>query len=306
MSIRFATVADQARLLHLVQTAPINFAAGGQEDIARMVRAGTVSLGEDHEHLWGMAAVQLEARPDTLPAHAADRAFVRHLALVRGRSPLLDGTQLLAQALIPLQQHARAVEVVVYCRENWLRAPLLEAGFLEVERVQFMRLSNLQHRSLPRPIPVANDATGATGAEIGPLGMGDLEALARLDAAAFPPRWHFSAPELLPLLMAGHVRGARLDDGTLAGYTALSIDASSGALLERIAVAPAARRRGIGRALLVDALLFARAAGAPSVTLNTQNHNTAAQTLYQAAGFRWTGFNVPIMTKILTPNGQDR
>ena len=299
MSIRFATVADQARLLHLVQTASIVFAAGGQEDIGRMVRAGTVSLGEEHGRLWGMAAVQLEARPDTLPADAADRAFVRHLALVRGRSPLIDGAQLLAQALIPLQHHTRAVEVVVYCRENWLRAPLIEAGFVEVERVQFMRLSNLQRRSLPRQIPT-------TDATIRPLGMEDLDALARLDAAAFPPRWHFSAPELLPLLMAGHVRGAVLDDGTPAGYTALSVDASSGALLERIAVAPAARRRGIGRALLVDALLFARAAGAPSVTLNTQNHNIAAQALYQAAGFRWTGFNVPIMTKVLTPNGQDR
>ncbi|MEZ4610974.1 MAG: hypothetical protein R2838_12155 [Caldilineaceae bacterium] len=87
MSIRFATVADHARLLHLAQTAPIVFAAGGQEDIERMVRAGTVSLGEEHGRLWGMAAGTTEARPDTLPTDAADRAFVRHLALVRGRSP---------------------------------------------------------------------------------------------------------------------------------------------------------------------------------------------------------------------------
>lgn len=297
MSIRFATPTDLARLLRLCQYAHATFDAGGREDIERMVQTGTVSLGEERGELWGMAAVQLEARPATLPPDAADRAFVRHVALMRGRSPLLHGSQLVEQAILPLRHHTRPVEIVVYCNQNWLRAPLVEAGFDEIERVQFMRLPNIQRRRLP---PQAPD----TGVDIGPIGVEHLKALAQLDAAAFPPRWHFSEPELLPLLMAGHVRGA-VRNGALVGYTALSVEPGRDALLERIAVAPAWHRHGIGRALLVDVLLHARACGAEAVTLNTQNHNMRAQELYSAAGFRWTGYHVPIMTRNLPANAHN-
>lgn len=295
MTVRFAAHSDTdlVDITLLLQRARYLFNAGGHEDIAQMVRAGTVSVGYEHDQMWGMAGMQLEARPATLPDAAPDRAYIRHVALDRGCAPSVQGAELMAHLLTALDGHVRPVEVTAYCNENWLRAPLLDLGFSEAERVQFMRLLNLQQRTLPR-LPDRPDIA------ITPLELGALDALSRLDAAAFPPRWHFSESELLPLIMAGHVRGA-FHDGVLVGYSALSIDTESGALLERIAVAPDHRRHGIGHLLLLEAVHRARSSGAPFVTLNTQNHNQEAHALYTDAGFRWTGYNVPILIKVLAP-----
>jgi ribosomal protein S18 acetylase RimI-like enzyme len=52
-----------------------------------------------------------------------------------------------------------------------------------------------------------------------------------------------------------------------------------------LAVRPEARRRGIARALMEDALRLARGHGWPRIWLSTQTQMTAAQALYTAAGF---------------------
>ena len=54
-------------------------------------------------------------------------------------------------------------------------------------------------------------------------------------------------------------------------------------------VAPSARGRGVGDALLEAALDQARAAGYPRVVLDVGDHNTAAQALYARHGFEPTG-----------------
>lgn len=54
-------------------------------------------------------------------------------------------------------------------------------------------------------------------------------------------------------------------------------------------VAPAARGRGVGRALLDDLEVRARAAGAAAMTLEVADANGAAVRLYAAAGFEPTG-----------------
>lgn len=56
-----------------------------------------------------------------------------------------------------------------------------------------------------------------------------------------------------------------------------------------IAVHPAWRRRGIGRALMLRVLDHAIAAGAAIVTLEVRVSNTAAQELYAALGFEPVG-----------------
>ena len=51
-------------------------------------------------------------------------------------------------------------------------------------------------------------------------------------------------------------------------------------------VAPQHRRKGVGSVLLQHAISTARQAGAQRVSLQTETDNTAALTLYRAAGFR--------------------
>ncbi len=58
--------------------------------------------------------------------------------------------------------------------------------------------------------------------------------------------------------------------------------------LEDIVVAPAARRKGLGKQLL-DALLAAHETHSESVFLEVRESNTAARKLYEKSGFQRTG-----------------
>lgn len=55
--------------------------------------------------------------------------------------------------------------------------------------------------------------------------------------------------------------------------------------LAELYVAPAARRRGLGRALLEAAIEHARERGADHMDLGTGEQDVAARTLYESLGF---------------------
>ncbi len=59
--------------------------------------------------------------------------------------------------------------------------------------------------------------------------------------------------------------------------------------LENIVVAPAARRRGIGRQILDALLTTARKTNSASMFLEVRESNVAARSLYEKMGFRQTG-----------------
>lgn len=313
MSITPATAADLGRVRRLFAAARHTYVDFADEDLAALLEGGACALGADNSPdssvgraparpagaAWGAALVAAEPRPPSLPPAAANRANLRGLALDWGRSPQRDTPLLVKAALAPLTRRAPRHEVMAYVNESWLLQPLLAAGFLEVERVQFMRLDGLQRGPDFRP------ARGP--AHLRPAQPGELPALAALDAACFAPRWHFAAPDLMALLLGGRLVVAELADqpadqpahepsAALVGYAALTMLGERQAQLARIAVHPAARRRGIAAQLLADALEFARQNAVESVMLNTQTHNTASQALYGRLGFRRVGRTVPILS----------
>jgi ribosomal-protein-alanine N-acetyltransferase len=55
--------------------------------------------------------------------------------------------------------------------------------------------------------------------------------------------------------------------------------------VQRLAVRPDARRRGMGAALLVDGLRWARRRGARDAVVNTDRTNGTARALYESYGF---------------------
>lgn len=66
------------------------------------------------------------------------------------------------------------------------------------------------------------------------------------------------------------------------------------ATLEDLFVDPAARRNGVGRALVEDALRHATRRGCCSICLDTNEHNAASTRIYRQLGFnevsrRWNG-----------------
>jgi len=75
------------------------------------------------------------------------------------------------------------------------------------------------------------------------------------------------------------------DDGVAVVSFRTSVVYGHCALLEELYVAPAARRRGQGRALLQHAMDVSRERGAVGIELNTSTTDTAARGLYEASGF---------------------
>jgi len=112
----------------------------------------------------------------------------------------------------------------------------------------------------------------------------DLAAVLRLEAQAFADPWSMGMfrAHLDDLFLV-----AELDErvtGYLVGRTA-----HPEAEILNVAVAPGARRRGIGRALLDAALLRLERDGIDVVVLEVRASNAGAQRLYEVAGFHPVG-----------------
>lgn len=110
------------------------------------------------------------------------------------------------------------------------------------------------------------------------------DALARIHAACFdtPPPW--PAPEIAAVLSGP---GAYLCEE--AGGFAIGRVIADEAELLTLAVAPVARRRGLGRRLLARIIEEAAARGARTLFLEVAAQNDAAISLYLAEGFVESG-----------------
>ena len=114
----------------------------------------------------------------------------------------------------------------------------------------------------------------------------DRPAVIEMDALAFPPFWRLHVGGLEEALAATpFVRFRVAGRGTLTGYAITGRGGSTG-YIQRLAVHPSTRHQGLGRALVVDALVWARRRGATKVMVNTQRTNETAHALYRACGFR--------------------
>ncbi|MCK8783249.1 GNAT family N-acetyltransferase [Roseomonas sp. NAR14] len=115
-------------------------------------------------------------------------------------------------------------------------------------------------------------------------GAADAPSLAALHALAFPAeKWGPDAIALM-LELPGTVALQRPGEG----FVLLRAAAGEAEILT-LAVAPAARRRGCGGALLAAALAAAAALGALAMFLEVAAGNAAARALYAAAGFTQVG-----------------
>jgi ribosomal protein S18 acetylase RimI-like enzyme len=158
-------------------------------------------------------------------------------------------------------------------------APAFEdAGFEIQERLHLLALDLHAAPSAPeRPVERA--------------GRRDRAPVLEVDDAAFEGFWRLGSMGLRDAIAAtpisrfqvGRPRGG--GSGRVAAY-AITGRASDQGYLQRIAVAPNARREGWGRALVADGLCWLWRDGATRAFVNTQLHNDAAVALYESFGFR--------------------
>ncbi|WP_297297215.1 ribosomal protein S18-alanine N-acetyltransferase [uncultured Methylovirgula sp.] len=126
------------------------------------------------------------------------------------------------------------------------------------------------------------------------LGPQGGKACASIHAQSFPHPW--STEEFESLLAARDVIAhAAMRPASLRHWAAgpagfvLSRQAADEAEILTLAVAPGARRRGIGAALLANHLPALAAAGVRCLFLEVEADNKAAIKLYQSFGFRQVG-----------------
>jgi len=106
-----------------------------------------------------------------------------------------------------------------------------------------------------------------------------------VDRSAFEPFWRLAVEGLKEATTATPTSAVlTVRDGSLLGFAIVGAGATAG-YLQRIAVAPSAQHRGIGRALVRSSLNWAQRHGAREMLLNTLGKNDAASSLYVAEGF---------------------
>jgi len=162
----------------------------------------------------------------------------------------------------------------------------VEAGFTVADTLALLR-ADLGSRSIRAALAAAASDDSATVT----LRHRDYADAARVDRAAFGPTWGHDADELdeirhaTPLHRArGRVRRGGLFRRDLEAFAVAGASSEHG-YLQRLAVDPAYQRRGHGRRLTVDALLWMARRGLPDCLVNTSVTNTAALALYHSVGF---------------------
>jgi [ribosomal protein S18]-alanine N-acetyltransferase len=144
----------------------------------------------------------------------------------------------------------------------------------------------------------------AQPADIRPLSYSDLPAVIAIERRAFSAAWslpmfvlELSKPSSICLAAIEHGRTVRVG-GELVGYLICARYEDAWHLMN-VAVDPARRREGIGRALVEE--LIARAGQDASYTLEVRVSNTAAIALYESYGFRRVGTR----RRYYSDNGED-
>ncbi len=138
-------------------------------------------------------------------------------------------------------------------------------------------------------VPVESSAVDLPDAIIEPARMRDLRAIAAIQRTSFPPRLAYGPTALLTLMVWPHVTflvaRERASDRILGCGIADRFKGNTRVM--NLAIAPDARRRGVGR-LILRALGEVMPDG--DMTLMVQEHNAGAQSLYLGEGYLRAGF----------------
>ena len=204
---------------------------------------------------------------------------------------LRDGAEARA-GFAALWQPLRATLQQSGVRQDWLGDCLPPGGFSRSERIVTLRRA--PGGSLPRV---------ADSARIRPACDSDLDALCRLDAAAFPPRWHMPAGELRRALRHAACFTVLVETGCVRGFQ-FTTQNEGGAHLARLAIEPQRQGAGLGTQLLGDLVRRLQRRNCASLTVNTQAHNQGSLRLYRRFGFRRIREDYTVWSQQLAPAAQ--
>lgn len=126
------------------------------------------------------------------------------------------------------------------------------------------------------------DSLHAAAHTVRPMTEADLPRIHRIELASYDYPWTLG--NFADSLKAGYSMWVREAEGEVIGYYVLMVAAGEAHLLN-LTVAPAWRRRGLGRDLLAHCTARACDHHADSLFLEVRTSNAAAIALYHASGF---------------------
>ncbi len=172
------------------------------------------------------------------------------------------------------------------------------AGFATASELVLMSRDLRGPGSDPRH---AQDASTARSTRSRRMRGRDLADASAVDAASFPDSWANDVRSLAEIRTATPHHRSRVIDGPAGGIHAFAISGRAGPMgyVQRLAVHPAARRRGLARVLLTDALRWMRRRGCATALVNTAVDNRAAIALYDSFGFRALDHRLRIMERAM-------
>jgi ribosomal protein S18 acetylase RimI-like enzyme len=169
--------------------------------------------------------------------------------------------------------------------------PYMKAGMTVLHRLVTYR-TRIESRGVagftrrlregPAAPPTPAGPAMPSGVTIYPATSTDIRALLAVDAACFDDFWRYDPAALAGFVQRDRVTAARRD-GLVIGYTLCTLGTAEMSV-GRLAVLPAERRQGVGRALLDDALAWAASSQVRSAVLCTEKTNAASRRLYESAG----------------------
>ncbi len=268
--IRLATPADTVSLRSLLYLGEHVYFFPGWSPLEAWLREEPCLVLERGRHITAALACPLET---------ARTAWVRLFAVHAHVSPQ-RAWHLLWEAM-QKELAERGVEYVMSLGiYGWLEELYRGSGFQPRTEVV-----TLAWEAPAAPLPPPPPHPQVTVRDMTP---GDLDAVAEVDARAFPPEWRVSKALLrssLDNLLLGLVAET---EGRIVGHV-LVLPTSRGCHIARLAVEPAWQARGVGRTLVTFALARAQSQGCRLVTVNTQVDNGPALSLYRRLGFWGTG-----------------
>ncbi len=179
------------------------------------------------------------------------------------------------------QEGAAALTCLAF--SSWLEEALPDLEFKRLTQVVTLRKDDQRTPSL--------DQNGVT---IRPICPTDVPGVLAVDQAAFDPTWRYGHCGLSRMLQHNTCIALLAEqDGQVIGYASGNMLKSTGHII-RLAVHPASQGQSVGAHLLAAAVRSFYAAGAQSVTLNTQTDNTVSQKLYRHFDFYPIGYSVDV------------